>query len=346
MILHLARRSRIMYMYIDFINKNFDSDEHVFLFTGKSKVEELEKFDNVLYLKNPVTIEKFLFKADKIIIHGLFNKKLNILLAFNPLFLKKSYWVLWGGDLYSYLKDDLSFKEKLYDKTIRTFLIKNLKGIVTLVKGDYDIVKKYYLTNAGYYEGFYPIPVSEKVLRKFNVKEGKRDSVVKVLTGNSGSKENNYIDTFDKIARFKNKNMEIYAVLSYGNQKEYINKVLNKGEELFGDKFKPVKKFMPIDEYYKFLTEIDIYISNHKRQQGLGNLYIMSFLGKKIYIRKDTSMWNFFKNELGLTIYDIEILKDEEYKDFINFEYGEENSLKSKKLFENSYSKNIWEKIW
>lgn len=76
---------------------------------------------------------------------------------------------------------------------------------------------------------------------------------------------------------------------------------------MFGSKFKPLTESMPFDDYHTFLGSIDIAIFNHKRQQAMGNTITLLGLGKTVYLRSDTTQWQFFKDK-GITIRDVEQL--------------------------------------
>ena len=48
---------------------------------------------------------------------------------------------------------------------------------------------------------------------------------------------------------------------------------------------------MPFERYIELLSDIDIAVFNHNRQQGLGNTTTLLGLGKKVYLRSDTTTW-------------------------------------------------------
>ena len=73
------------------------------------------------------------------------------------------------------------------------------------------------------------------------------------------------------------------SFLTYGNP-VYIEKIIEIGYEILGEKFIPITDHMNREDYFNFIEEIDVVIMNHYRQQGVGN--IVSFLqkGKKVYM--------------------------------------------------------------
>jgi hypothetical protein len=114
--------------------------------------------------------------------------------------------------------------------------------------------------------------------------------------GNSADPSNNHIEILDKIKKDINKNEKIKIIcpLSYG-KKDHAKKVIQYGKKLFGKNFVPLKKFMDLKTYNKLQSNIDIAIFNHQRQQAMGNILTLLYLGKKVYIRDDIVTWNFMQ---------------------------------------------------
>lgn len=87
--------------FIDFINNNFDKNLHEFIFLQKPLYEYgITKEYDVTWIDKESEIAQLelkLYKAEKIIIHGLWSKPFIILLFLQPWLLKKCYHVMWGG---------------------------------------------------------------------------------------------------------------------------------------------------------------------------------------------------------------------------------------------------------
>jgi hypothetical protein len=106
---------------------------------------------------------------------------------------------------------------------------------------------------------------------------------------------------------------------------------------MFGDRFCPLREFMPYDDYLEFLSTIDIAIFAHDRQQAMGNTITLLGMGKKVFIRKGISQWRLF-NKLGVKVFNIENLSVEHFrKDWI-----ESNMIKVSKYFSD---KNLKEQL-
>lgn len=285
-------------------------------------------------------------KHKSLFLHNISYLNNKLLLTFAILSkIKKAYWIMWGQDLYCYRTS----KSKL-NEFCRGRLIRNLRGIIFHVKGDYELAKKWYNTKAMYFRGGYSSDFS--VFEKFNPKLNHREDVSEVYriqVGNSASPQNRHIDAFEKLKKLDLNNVEIYVPLSYAGSKEYIESVIEKGKAFWGDKFFPLIDFMSGEEYSQYLNSIDIAIFNMDRQMALGNITRLALMGKKVYINDYTTSWDFY-NEHGVRIYafnNFDFDNPETISDFLkplSFEEKIKNFETTKKRIEMHYEN--WKKIF
>lgn len=257
----------------------------------------------ILYMRKPAHMLKLIFnlhKSSKIFLHFLAYDPSLIFWATNKTLLKRSTWIVWGNDLYSYHKRNNSLRTKIYEY-FRRIVIKNIAQIATSVKEDYDLVKEFYTTNAKYRFAIYSLPVDFKALD--DIKTIINDNTTRFLVGNSGDPSNLHLEALDSLSTFKNEDIEITCILSYGASTEYQNAVIEYGNNIFGQKFKPICEYMDGKSYGRFLSTINVAIMNHKRQQGLGNIFPLLYIGCKVFMRSDITSYSFFKR-LGCEIYD------------------------------------------
>ncbi len=285
---------------------------HQFYFYGKSIDNTFESYPMVyygarlgfFYPLNTFKLIRKMHQAQKIVIHGLFNHELIVLLWFMPWLLKKSYWVVWGRDLYKYKARKTNIKSR-WKELFRKSVIKKIGHLVTYIKGDYYLAKDWYKAKGDYLEFFmYPSNLFRPIETLVN-----NTDTVNILVGNSAARSNFHIEVFEKLERFKNDNMKIYVPLSYGN-KNYAKIVKSIGEAKFGDKFKPLMNQLPLSEYLELLSNIDVAIFYHDRQQAMGNTINLLGMGKKVFIRRDVTQWSFFE-DIGVRIFDIKDLNIE-----------------------------------
>ena len=281
-ILHIATDLKFISPFIDTINKHDNINQHKFILITKEN--KIKPHEHITFINNKLQIIKIisnLNQNNKIILHGLFSNVLIRILFFQPWVIKRCYWVMHGGDFY--------FPEK--QNWVKKQVIKKIRHFITYLKGDFEYVKKWYGAQGKYHECFmYP----SNLYKQHNIKLQK-DSALNIQVGNSADPTNKHIEVFEKLRKYKNKDIRIYVPLSYGDQ-NYANIVIAKGQDIFGDKFMPITDFMPMNKYLNFLGNINIAIFAHERQQAMGNIITLLGLGKKIYIRESISSWQFFKN--------------------------------------------------
>lgn len=345
MILHIFPREKFTVPFINFVNKNFDKQEHLFFldgFTEGYKGNDLEYEYNVKDIKREkIIFLKAVYSAEKIILHSLFiSNKLLLYLLLNIKLSKKCSWVIWGGDLYSY-RIQSTLKSKILE-LIKTILVKRFQYIITLSKNDYKLAKKWYGVKGEYKQGIYINPISFDYLKNIKLNNTKDRDTVNIQIGNSADPSNLHFEAIDILEKFKEEDIKIYAPLSYGNS-EYAIKVKEYGESIFKDKFIAMINFLDKEKYGKFLSKIDIAVFNNNRQQALGNIRALAYLGSKIYIRNDTTMWNDFISD-GYKINEMNDLKNENFEEFIQ---KNNNTIDlNSNLAEDTFNQNRIAKKW
>ena len=90
------------------------------------------------------------------------------------------------------------------------------------------------------------------------------------------------------------KNNNIVTPLSYGN-KEYANQIEEIGKQEIGKRFMPLTEFLPLNEYQKILQSCGIVIMNHYRQQAVGNVLNALYLGAKVYLSNNNTLYHYLR---------------------------------------------------
>ncbi|WP_351124378.1 TDP-N-acetylfucosamine:lipid II N-acetylfucosaminyltransferase [Shewanella sp. T24-MNA-CIBAN-0130] len=264
------------YPYVD-----GEDSKHVFRTGGKLKY--------IFNKYSPLLIK--MYRAEKIILHGLSDFSLVLLLAFNPWLLKKCHWCIWGADLYIHQTSKKSV-DKSIKEIFRGFVIKRIGFLVSYLEGDVNLARKWYGARGTYKNCLLYLSNVYTSRPQVTVKK----ETVNIQVGNSAEISNNHIEVLEALRKYKDEDIKIFMPLSYGDNK-YASEVIIKGRDLFGDKFVPLIDFMPFDKYLEFLDSIDIAIFNHRRQQAMGNTITLLGLGKTVYVRQDTSQWELFKSQ-------------------------------------------------
>lgn len=134
-----------------------------------------------------------------------------------------------------------------------------------------------------------------------------------ILLGNSAHITNNHLEAFDILRGFKLNEANIISPLSYGN-KNYKDTIIKIGINEFGESFTPLVEFLPLHEYNNYLTSCSIVVMNHYRQQAVGNVLTMIWMGAKVYLNVNNTLYHYLKR-IGVYVFDINMQLVPENKD-------------------------------
>lgn len=345
----VPRHTKAIDEFIHFINDAFPPEEHIFLAFGYMHEMDSEKYENVLdfdfSFEMYVKYLPYFISSKKIFIHCLFDEGLIAFFCHHIWLLRKSNILLWGCEIYD-KRDGVSTEE--IDKKRKT-IFRFAKDVSVLTPEEMKLVRQYYPTKArGHLYSYYgaaPInhakqPVPESV--------GNENKTINIQIGNSATETNCHIEALDLLSKFKDENIKIYMPLSYGGAQyvQYAKYVEAYARKIFGDKAVALRRFLPKEEYFKYMQSIDIMIFNNNRQQALGNIYAAAGMGKKIFLRNESTMRNYLKN-MHLKFFTVQDIENMSYPEFIA--YGSDSILQNKKAilhYKNKAKiKQLWEKL-
>lgn len=235
-----------------------------------------------------------------------------------------------GGDLYSAPNDEKNYM-------VRT----NIKAIITTFDKD-EYIQRYGDKKA--FDIVYGNPVAKYIKSMTPHKNGEP---WRIMINNSTDETT--LEMLDILAKFKNENIKIITNLSYETfgMTNVKQQILEKGKQLFGDKFSPIMNWLSPQKYVKFLSSVDIYISNQNRQQGVGNMSACMLLGKKVFIKSNISTFKRFK-KFGITVFDTHKIKNMSFNEFIYEDKSqiEENAKILTNRLSEQYQIKLWENIF
>ncbi|MBR2712098.1 MAG: TDP-N-acetylfucosamine:lipid II N-acetylfucosaminyltransferase [Bacilli bacterium] len=352
-ILHIINDEKFTIGFINYMNDNLNNYNHYFIVVIDSKNKsDIDKYKMYNSIKNVTIIfskkniyskvtKKLFDTSDMIIINGVFNMDYFLLKGSKKIY-DKLYLYFWGGDFYYYKKNKvLSIKEKI-KKVLLHRAIKKCSGLIFLIDYEYEKLSEIFPNNNKHYVAAMAPDFCNKIDYDYYLRE--KNDLNRILIGNSASETNQHFEVLTSLSHLKNENIEIICPLSYGND-DYRNRVIEKGIEIFGEKFIPITDFMPLDRYLKLVNTCKVGIFNNDRQQALGNINSMLLMGKKIYLRDDTSM---YKNyiDMKIRVFNISDLKNITKEELFEFDFnvGRDNNI----IVKDSYSKikKQWEKIF
>lgn len=175
--------------------------------------------------------------------------------------------------------------------------IQKIDIVVPVVPTEYDLVKKIKI-NPVYAPFSYDC--LENILRDKIIEDVLQSN--NILIGNSADPSNNHIEAFKKIAKFDLNDRKVIVPLSYGGSKAYIDFVIEKGNYYFGENFVPLINFMTLQEYNQLISSCGFVIFNHIRQQAVGNIITLGYMGAKLFLNEKSPVFAYYKN-LGMNIF-------------------------------------------
>lgn len=350
MILHIFnKQEKFSVPYFRFLQDyEVNKSEHKIFHYGKSS-GSLENmgwdavFSSYFNITKHLQLYRTMKCADKVIVHSLASPFLLLLLLFNTKVSHKFYWVIWGKDLY--FKDSTNIKNPVnfVYEILRMLTLRNVRHIVTNITGDYDVAIERYGLHAEFHQldGVgYPYNVS--VIYSENIVE--KDKCEKILLGNSASASNCHLEALDMLKKSDDGKMEIVCPLSYGGKQKYIDKVVQKGTQLFGERFRPLIGFLALDEYNKILESVDIAYFYHNRQEAFNNTLSLIGQGKKVFLRRCSNVWKLLESK-GILIHDSEEL-DETFLDTDSLETTKENQRRAVEIASPNLAAISWKRVF
>ena len=327
--IHIMFNNKFNKPFVDFLNSHFNPQEHMILCHRAYEDKEPTLFPRGENVYEYVHLDKINLNKeniDKIICHSLFPAGLVNKLYKEKNLLKKSYWVIWGGDLYNAPRDKKN-----------DFVRKNFKGYIGTIDKEFAISK--YGMKSKFYEMYYKFPLTKEMLDSVNQTQ---NDYVKIQVNNSC--DDSTLEILDILSKFKDKNIKITTILSYGKL-EYKDKIIEKGKEIFGDKFEYLDNLLTPREYANYIAQNDILILNQNRQQGFGNILAALYLGVKVFVKSNIST-NIYLNNEGIKIYDTEDIQNNSFENFIEYNMKAQNKETVKKYFDDDYLKKLLENIF
>ena len=150
---------------------------------------------------------------------------------------------------------------------------------------------------------------------------------------------NNHVEVFDFLEGSLSliESRKIIVPLSYGD-KGYANKMVDIGVKKIGNNFHPLIEFMPMSSYVELVSSCSHVIMNHIRQQSVGNIIIMMYLGAVVFIRKESPVYTFFKSK-NAYIYSIQELEKD--KSLLTIKLTKEQIEDNRSILHSYWSEEI-----
>jgi dTDP-N-acetylfucosamine:lipid II N-acetylfucosaminyltransferase len=354
-ILHLGSDSKydgqFMLSVHYLFEKAFPNQNTFYLFDTHTQKYDYEK---VFFINKNYCIETFqqllsdMDNYDIIVLHNLDFFKSKLVISYkNP---EKFIWFPWGSEFYNnpfFYKKKLTGKnsQKLFKKStlvrLKKYIVNARNKYFNLSNNSHYSIKKAtsLIKNLGIlHEEDFQLMMNKKVIKKdckylkftyyplefiFNEKYNNNVNGSNILVGNSATITNNHIEAINILDKFNLNGKKVITPLSYGDSK-YAKIIKEYGFKKLGQNFVPIIDFLPLAEYNKIIQSCSITIMNHYRQQAVGNILTMLWMGSKVYLDNRNSIYHYLKR-IGCHIYSI----------------AEASSLNEKLFFESLSSEQI-----
>ncbi len=328
---HIMFNDKFNKPFVDFINRNFNQNDHIFLCHKWFEEFPMPEGENVISDWSYSNLNLASKNIEKVICHSLFGGKIvDWLYAHKGILKEKAYWMIWGGDLYNAPRDKKN-----------DFVRANFKGYISDTDGDCEVAMKTYGSNPEIYNAGYTFPITKEMLDK--AKRVEHD-YIQIQINNSTDKTT--LEMLDILSKFKDENIKITTILSYG-QTEFKDEIIQKGKEIFGDKFTYLDEYLEPVQYAQKLAQNDILILNQNRQQGIGNCFSNLALGAKVFIKSEITTYNHF-NSKDIKVFCTNEIKEMNFEEFVFYadETRQNNMQKSLMFFDDEYLKKLWEEVF
>lgn len=353
---HIAFQSGVDFInnLIDFFNTDYNDTElrQNLWVTCSEKVYERNQnsCDIILEKCNEIKlINKYGGLGQYIIVHGLHSNGFNLMMI-KPWLIKRIVWRTWGHDIdlpkphpTNILKTVFRYTSFVpYYYITSKFAVIGTANIVDDLK-----VKDVYRQRVKTVRLPYCKPNVErnKTAQMLSKIKYVNDGKIRIMVGHSGFPIDNHISIIKSILKFVNDNTLLYIMLPYGDS-EYINQVESFASKNLGNHCIIFKDRLPYSDYISFISTIDIALFGMKNSSALGNIALLVYYKKKIYLNPIGDIAKGF-DSLNLPYGNVLMINEEEYTDFIKpFYYiGDNNTALLDHILSPTYCKSQWDKL-
>lgn len=245
-------------------------------------------------------------KYDKVFIH-LFSPLMYRWVARNSF--KHLGWMIWGADLYNLPSLDFDFYEEITKReyhaksrplTEQLYLLKvwltnsrfrdkaysKVNSVLTWMTTEYSYAKANLPSlKAEHRFFFYENQAPYQKLDELRGGPIRNSNIPSIIVGNSGYPANNHLDVVEYI-RKHGIHANLRIPVSYGDP-HYIAFLKNKLSVYEHGNIEFIDKYMAFEEYLTFLNSNDALVMNTRRPQGYGNVLMMLYLGKAVFMNRN-----------------------------------------------------------
>lgn len=175
---------------------------------------------------------------------------------------------------------------------------------VSYIREDYEVLNSYYPNKLKFIQSTFCT-----IDQYLGGTEGlyTKSDAQNILLGNSNYEECNYLDAIPVLADHMDSEKMVYVVLSYGKNDAHKKKVMEVGYTMLKEHFTPLLEMLNRESYVKIMQSCSVGIFNHYRQQAMGNIIALLYLGARVYLSEKNPAYRFFlRNEIKVNSFEKE----------------------------------------
>lgn len=146
----------------------------------------------------------------------------------------------------------------------------------------------------------------------------------KIMIGHSAHAYLQHKKIMKALYKFRDENILISLILSYGNM-EYAKTVEDYALKMFPGKVEIIKNYMSPEEYFRYLKTVDIGIFDYTQQAALGNIWMLLYLEKKLYLNEKGILKLATRLE-AVETYNVNEIENMNFEEFTKTPYNKHNS--------------------
>ncbi|AYM89676.1 hypothetical protein D9980_03270 [Serratia sp. 3ACOL1] len=239
-------------------------------------------------------------------------------------------WIGWGYDYYdligridkwllkdtnlffTQLKKNKNFKQSikeliLYPTIRRLKVIERIQYFSPVIPDEYNLLKNCRNWSVFPEQVDWNYGAAEKDLSYYVSDDAENATRENILVGNSATITNNHLEIFDILKKIDLQERKLIVPLNYGDM-DYGFRIQQVANEILGRNADVLADFMPLEEYMEKISSCGFVIMNHVRQQGVGNIISMIYMGAKVFLREENPTFNFLRNK-GVMIFSVQELE-------------------------------------
>lgn len=288
----------LLEFFRDSVLPHAEPQAHIFICCGQEERddEDWPNGINLVFASKATEILALLHyhlgRRDHLIVHGLYDRALAVALFFRLRKTDGATWIIWGSDLYPFLKPYPRLPHQAANMWLRRSVFRRMAWIAG-IPGDFSILAKDLSGNWRHSPVKHPLRLKhEQYAALLDKAQAHRNDKLTVLLGNSASASNRHEDALKMLSRFGHEKLHLIVPLSYAGQSAYVDRVTKIAHNLFRENVTILDQLLTTEDYLNLLCGIDVLVFNHNRQEGIGTINAALLLGKKVFLRRDVSTYS------------------------------------------------------